>query len=272
MCYFFIVSSCCMKNLLLDNVFFNSPVFYTGETPSTMDLARELSLSGSPSGTVVAAGYQSMGRGRGRGRKWEAPPGSSLLFTLFIETSSLGIPVHHAPVAAGLGMCRYLKSKWGFDPCLKWPNDILVGGRKICGILCESTQSRLYVGVGLNCNQADRNEFPDLNIKATSVRLEAGLDSAVDPLSMLSGLLSCIREVLLPAGGAGDLIGEADALLYRRGETVFYREGAVENGTVSEAVILGISKESGLRLMGTDGKEFVSVTGEILYPGYSKGL
>jgi BirA family biotin operon repressor/biotin-[acetyl-CoA-carboxylase] ligase len=106
--------------------------------PSTQDVARPL-----PVGSVVVAEHQTAGRGR-LGRRWEAPPGSALL-------ASWVLPVHAlAPLAAGVAAAYAC----GERTRLKWPNDLLLEGRKLGGILLELTDDRCVVGIGINLHWA----------------------------------------------------------------------------------------------------------------------
>jgi len=109
-----------------------------GAVPSTQDVARQL-----PVGTVVVAEHQTAGRGR-LGRRWEAPPGSALL-------ASWVMPIHDlAPLAAGVAAAHACAD----SVRLKWPNDLLLGGRKLGGILVERTGHKCLVGTGINLTWA----------------------------------------------------------------------------------------------------------------------
>jgi BirA family transcriptional regulator, biotin operon repressor / biotin---[acetyl-CoA-carboxylase] ligase len=113
-------------------------VIRVGAVPSTQDVARPL-----PVGTVVVAEHQTAGRGR-LGRQWEAPPGSALL-------ASWVMPFHElAPLAAGVASAQAC----GTTVRLKWPNDLLLDGRKLGGILVERTGPRCVVGTGINLRWA----------------------------------------------------------------------------------------------------------------------
>jgi BirA family transcriptional regulator, biotin operon repressor / biotin---[acetyl-CoA-carboxylase] ligase len=123
--------------------------------PSTQDVARQL-----PVGTVVVAEHQTAGRGR-LGRRWEAPPGSALLASWVMPFNEL------APLAAGVAAARAC----GEAVRLKWPNDLLLEGRKLGGILVERTGHKCVVGMGINLHWAppgaamlgmDRDELVDL--------------------------------------------------------------------------------------------------------------
>jgi BirA family biotin operon repressor/biotin-[acetyl-CoA-carboxylase] ligase len=122
--------------------------------PSTQDVARQL-----PVGTVVVAEHQTAGRGR-LGRRWEAPPGSALLASWVMPFNEL------APLAAGVAAAQAC----GEAVRLKWPNDLLLEGRKLGGILVERTGHKCVVGTGINLHWAppgaamlglDRDELVD---------------------------------------------------------------------------------------------------------------
>ena len=142
---------------------------------STNDVALELARRGEPEGTVVTAGRQLQGRGR-RGRVWWDEPGQSVLISAILTP---GKPLQDLPqvtFVASLAVAECLCAAYGLDVLLKWPNDVLSGGKKIAGILVElaflRTGTAAVVGIGLNVNQM---RFPpDLADTATSVALETG--------------------------------------------------------------------------------------------------
>jgi BirA family transcriptional regulator, biotin operon repressor / biotin---[acetyl-CoA-carboxylase] ligase len=156
---------------------------------STQGTAFELAAQGAGDGTVVVADYQAAGRGR-RGRAWEAPSGTSLLATILVRPP--GPPERWAgySLVSALAVADALAIVAGLGARLKWPNDVLVGGRKIAGILLESRMPAgggdgvIAVGIGINLGQ---RAFPAaLAARATSVFLETGKaverDRALDAL------------------------------------------------------------------------------------------
>ena len=153
---------------------------------STQAVAFDLAEQGAADGTVVVARSQTAGRGR-RGRRWEDEPGASLLVSLVVRSR---LPMARWPLlsyAAALAVADMLGEVAGLPVRLKWPNDVLVGGRKIAGILLESrtTLAAVMVGVGVNLNQC---RFPPaLALRATSVALET--ERAVDGDTALAVLL-----------------------------------------------------------------------------------
>ncbi len=119
-----------------------------------MTRARELAESEAPAGTVVVADYQSEGRGT-HGRTWLAPPGSCLMFTLVARPAIPVAILTDIPLRISESIAACLRDQYGLDCDVKPPNDILVGGRKLCGVLCTShlvgeRLEWLLVGVGLN--------------------------------------------------------------------------------------------------------------------------
>jgi BirA family biotin operon repressor/biotin-[acetyl-CoA-carboxylase] ligase len=124
------------------------------ELPSTMTRARELAESGAPAGTVVVADFQSAGRGT-HGRTWLAPPGSCLMFTLIARPDIPVATLTEIPLRISESIAACLRDDYGIDCDVKPPNDILAGGRKLCGVLCTShlvgeRLEWLLVGIGLN--------------------------------------------------------------------------------------------------------------------------
>lgn len=143
---------------------------------STMDTAREAALAGAADKTVVLAGEQTSGRGRLK-REWLSPRGC-LTFSLILYPETRHLPglVMVAALAAADTVTALAPVKAG----LKWPNDVLVGGKKISGILAETgmtpeTQNYAVVGIGLNVNM-DPAVYLEISATATSLSVEAGRD------------------------------------------------------------------------------------------------
>lgn len=121
-----------------------------------------------PGGTLIAADSQGAGRGR-LGRTWQSPPGLNLYFSLVLYPQLAREHWGGFSLAAGVGLAQGLM-ELELQPQLKWPNDILLEGAKLAGILLESKNGRLVVGAGVNVNQ---EEFPP-DLRATSIRLATG--------------------------------------------------------------------------------------------------
>jgi BirA family biotin operon repressor/biotin-[acetyl-CoA-carboxylase] ligase len=123
-------------------------------------------------GTVVAADVQTAGRGR-LGRRWEAPAGTSLLFSTALVPA---VPAERLPgltLVAAQAVADALATT-GVEPRLKWPNDVLLGGRKVAGILGEARDGRVVLGIGINVNISAGDLPRDALRPATSLLLETG--------------------------------------------------------------------------------------------------
>ena len=138
---------------------------------STQRHAAALAADGAADGTTVVAETQTAGRGR-RGRVWRDTPGASLLLSMVLRTS---LPLAKVPLlslAAGVAVAEALIAVGGVRARLKWPNDVLVGGRKIAGVLLERREPAVILGIGINV--APESVPPDMVEFATSVAQEGG--------------------------------------------------------------------------------------------------
>ena len=150
---------------------------------STQTTAFALAADGAEDRTVVVADYQASGRGR-RGRAWEAPPGQSLLCTILVRPR-LAPPQWPAySLVAAVAVAETLARTAALAARLKWPNDVLIAGRKIAGILLESRvvgdTSTAVIAIGIGINLAQRAFPAALAARATSIAIEAGRTVARD--------------------------------------------------------------------------------------------
>jgi len=140
------------------------------EVDSTNDEVRRLAAIGYGDGTVVIADRQTAGRGR-RGAAWVCPPGESLAFSVLVRPAEPKALWPRLALAAGLAVAEALEIH-GVSAGIKWPNDVWVEGKKICGVLVEAGGDFAIIGIGVNVNVAG---FPeDLVATATSLLLETG--------------------------------------------------------------------------------------------------
>ena len=135
------------------------------EVDSTNTFARLAADNGAPDGSVFVADHQTTGRGQ-QGRKWSSPPGENLLFSLLLRPLMTPQKATMITQIACQSVGSVLKEKYGIESTTKWPNDILVDGKKICGILVESSSSAaelqdVIIGIGLNVNAVpEKSEVP----------------------------------------------------------------------------------------------------------------
>ena len=222
-----------------------TPRLHLRRTDSTNLRARELALYGAPHGTTVTAGEQTAGRGR-QGRTWTAPAGRALLVSVLLRD-----PPKLLPLVAAVAVAETV----GADAQIKWPNDVLLGGRKVAGILVEGRPQESWAVAGIGLNVALRDEdFPqELRGRATGMglaprdvepvlaRLLTRLDARVrdDGGAILGAwrardaLLG--REISWSAGsGVAEGVDEGGQLLVRTGGGVVALDaGEVHLGTVA---------------------------------------
>ena len=146
---------------------------------STMQMASELAAKGCPSGTVVGADEQTAGRGR-YGRVWHSEPGSGLYVS---EVLRLRLPPADLPAVTltlGLAVAEAILNTTGIPCDLRWPNDVMVAGKKCAGILVQLQDDAVIAGIGVNVNQT---VFPEeLQPLATSLRIVSGREQSRDAL------------------------------------------------------------------------------------------
>ncbi|MBN1640610.1 MAG: biotin--[acetyl-CoA-carboxylase] ligase [Anaerolineae bacterium] len=167
---------------------------------STMDVARAWAEQGAPAGAMVLADEQTAGKGR-LARSWWAPAGTGLLLTLVLRPRLVPRQAQRLTMICSLAVCDAIGSVGDLCPRVKWPNDVLIGGRKVCGILTELglTGDQLdyaLVGIGVNVN-LDLGQAPPLMAPATSLSAETGRRvSRVDLLAALLGGLERRHDAL----------------------------------------------------------------------------
>jgi len=222
----------------LDTRLLGRRVLYYPRLRTTMDTARREALRGTPDGTVVVAGEQTAGRGRLK-RTWLSPRGNlALSVVLYPERDH----VHSLTMVASVAAARSIEVVTGLAPELKWPNDVLLGGRKICGILVETSLRAdrvdyAIVGIGVNVN-LEPAAFPELPPATTSVSREAGRE--VSRLDLLRSLLRELDRLYL-AESAGEAV-------YRE-----WRDRLVTLGKPVRVTSPGITLEGTAESVGPDG-------------------
>lgn len=166
---------------------------------STMDEAASLAVDDPRAGVVIGADEQTGGRGR-RGHTWHSPPGAGLYFSWLSRPALDASALPLVTLAAGVGVHQGIKHATGLSADLKWPNDVLIGGRKVAGILAEgvslgSAEQAVVIGVGVNVRHAIYP--PDLVSKATSLEVELGRppDRGQVLVEILRGLVDSVAAL-----------------------------------------------------------------------------
>jgi BirA family biotin operon repressor/biotin-[acetyl-CoA-carboxylase] ligase len=186
------------------------PRLHLRETTSTNDRARALAAAGAPHGTLVTAASQTAGRGR-QGRTWSAPPGRALLMSVVLRD-----PGRMLPLAAAVAVAETA----GPEAAIKWPNDVLLDGRKVAGILAEARPQDGWAVLGIGLNVAVRPADLPEELRATAATL--GLEPR-DVEGVLQRLLGALERALaLDTPALLDVWRARDAL---RGRAVAWAGG-----------------------------------------------
>lgn len=145
------------------------PLIYLPEIGSTNTYAGELARTGAAEGTLVTTDHQTAGRGR-VGRVWKAMPRQQLALSLILRPT---FPPHLLVMASALAVAQAIEQVTGARPDIKWPNDVLLGGRKVCGILIETSDGAATLGMGVNVNGA-LDDDTELAARATTLAAATG--------------------------------------------------------------------------------------------------
>jgi BirA family biotin operon repressor/biotin-[acetyl-CoA-carboxylase] ligase len=181
------------------------------QTTSTNDVIEKLARDGVREGVVVFAESQTHGRGR-LGRKWLSPARKGLWFSILLRPNLRPQEATRLTVASAVALRRAIVAETKLRPEIKWPNDILLGGKKVCGILTEMSAEQdkvryIILGIGLDVN-LNANELPaDLKKIATSLKIETG--ETISRAALATTILSELDKVYA-AIGAGKFSGIAD--------------------------------------------------------------
>lgn len=176
---------------------------YADETDSTQKIIKKFAQAGEKEGLVAAAGLQTEGRGR-RGRSWSAAKDRNLMFSMLLRPRLKPGEVQLLNLAAGMAVKAAVNDLTGLKCELKWPNDILCGGKKLCGILSEAAgePDRIYyavTGVGLNVNMTADDIPEELADRAASLRTETG--RTWPRYKLLIGILARFSKLLAELDG-----------------------------------------------------------------------
>lgn len=241
-------------------------VLCLNETTSTNDEARKLGTEGASEGTVVLAKIQTAGRGR-LGRKWFSPKGG-VWMSIILRPSPDRI-IQKITLLFGLSVAETLRKFYRIDAALKWPNDVIVNGKKICGILTEgvfSGEVPLYVvvGIGLNAN-VDLEAMPK-GLELEAVSIKALLQKEVSIIDLVRRLLRTLDADYEVFKGSDDK-GLWDQ--YRRLCATIGSEVRVEVGEyeIYEGYAEDISPEGGLILRTGEGHNVTILSGDSIHLG-----
>jgi BirA family biotin operon repressor/biotin-[acetyl-CoA-carboxylase] ligase len=241
-------------------------LIHVAEVTSTNDEARRLAEAGAAEGTFVWADHQSEGRGR-QGRVWISAPGENVLVSVVLRPCLEPARLGAITMMGAVAVRETIAITTGLDARLKWPNDVLIRGRKVSGMLLESAQDATHgkpprfviLGIGINVNQC---AFPsDPGDSATSLTLEAGTTlSRHAVVDVLMRRIESYYDSVGKDGGAG-VREKYMALLEGLGESATVRlDGA--SGAVTGRMV-GVSVGGALELELSDGRREQFYAGEV---------
>ena len=238
---------------------------YFDSVTSTNDRAYEAAEAKAPMGTVIVADSQTQGRGR-KGRPWSSPPGDGLWFSLILRPAFTPREAMSLTLVTAVGLCRGLERYPGLGVTIKWPNDLLVDDRKLCGILAEMKaegEKLHYVVIGIGVNIRTTALEPETAAIAIGMEEVLAQDVSREELlcCLLKGLEDAYDSYFHGEGQALREEWEERSALLNRSVQVSTTNGII-NGTV-----LGLSEEGFLRILTEDKKVAHIISGEIAIVG-----
>ena len=233
---------------------------------STNTQAKKLTAAGAPHGTVVIAGHQSAGRGR-MGRSFHSPEGLGLYLSIILRPQCTPEELMHLTCACGVAACNAVESAAKIRPGIKWTNDLVLGKRKLGGILTELTLSEgkvssAILGIGINCGH-DLTDFPEeLQGFVTSLKIATGKPSI--PAEIAGALVYALWET------DKHLLSEKASLMdtYRQDCITLGKEISILRAdTVSYGKAVDIDQDGGLVVQYPDGTQQTVQSGEVSIRG-----
>lgn len=238
---------------------------YEKRMDSTNILAKRLGEMEAKHGTVVITEGQTAGRGR-RGKTWDSPKGNGYV-SILLRPEILADRASMITLISAIALAKGIKKTANLETMIKWPNDVIANGKKICGILTESSTDLEYinyvvVGIGININQT---EFSDeIKNTASSIRLETG--EKINRAKLLAVVLKEFEkyyEIFLETEDLSNLFGEYNHLLVNRGKEV----KIMEKNEIKVRKAIGIDHKGGLIVEDESGRQETIIAGEVSVRG-----
>lgn len=237
------------------------PIHIFESVDSTNNAAREMTQAGAAHGTTVIALHQDKGRGR-LGRSFHTPDGQGIYMSIILRPDADISKAMLITTAASVAVCRALKTVCNADPGIKWVNDIIIGGKKVCGILTEALTEpgatdpeAIIVGIGINLSTEG---FPE-DLQEIAGAVEGEFSPGRLAAAVITELLALTEKLDTP-----DFIGEYRELSLVIGKTVkVHKGGYSENSPGVPARVMDIDANGGLQVIYTDGTRETLSSGEI---------
>lgn len=241
-------------------------ILYFDSIDSTNTKAQELAEKGYPSGTLVVADKQVAGKGR-RGRNWESPSGCGIFMTLMLKPDINPNNASMLTLVSALAVARALADITGKDAKIKWPNDIVIDGRKVCGILTEMSAqfdyiNNIVIGIGINVNNSS---FPEeISATASSLRLLSGGKKyrRAEIIEKIMEYFEKYYSIFLETEDLSALVNEYDAMLVNMKKQV----KVLDPKEPFEGKAMGITKTGELIVDTWESRKLVS-SGEVSVRG-----
>ncbi len=241
----------------LETRFIGQRVIYCPSLPSTMEVAKQEAQRGAAEGTVIIADEQTAGKGRIK-RVWLSPRGNIAL-SVILYPSLTYLP--SLIMLASLAVIHSIEAVTGLKLQVKWPNDVLANGKKLCGILIESNVrgdvvDYAIIGIGINVNLRP-DDFPEIQTTATSLSHELGSD--VSRLDVIRRLLVEIERLYLTLLAGGSIYEEWRDSLVTLGKRVQVKSGK----TIYQGIAESVARDGRLLLRHSDGSLSKIVAGDV---------
>ena len=245
--------------------FIGQRVLYYPSLTSTMEIARQAARQGATEGTVIIADEQTAGKGRLK-RAWLAPRGNIAL-SVILHPGLSNLPA--LIMLASLAVVHSIESVTGLKPQIKWPNDVLVNGKKVCGILIENdlqgttvTATIIGIGIDVNIRLAD---FPEIQSIATSLSAELGRE--VSRLKLIRYLLVELEKLYLALSAGESPSASLRTSLYEEWRGRLVTLGKKVRVTATDAIYEGVAesvdRDGSLLLRSPDGSLTRIVAGDV---------
>lgn len=238
-----------------------------GEVDSTNTVAKQLAAEGAPEGTVVIADSQTAGRGR-MGRSFFSPPGQSVFISVVLRPALAPTELTHLTAVSALAVCDTIEASCGLQAGIKWTNDVVYEGHKLCGILTElsieaetGVVQYAVVGIGFNCNQRTEDFPPELRQMAASISGCTG--QLVDRCALAAQAVVELEHMSSALGQKHETLARYAARCVTLGKDV----RIVRGDEVRLAHAVGIDENAALQVVYPDGSRGVVNTGEVSVRG-----
>lgn len=251
---------------LFENEYFGNKIYYYDELDSTNNMAKKKAEDGASHGTLVITECQNGGRGR-RGKKWISPSGSGIWMSFILRPEIHPYTASMLTLVAALAAVSALKKIGGLNCNIKWPNDIVVNGKKVCGILTEMSSeldavNYVIIGIGFNVNTTEFDE--DIRTIASSLFLETGLK--IKRSQVVADFAKCFEKyykIFIQTQDMNGLMNEYNSLLINAGKEV--KINNIKSEFIGNAI--GINERGELLVKKQDGSIENIMSGEVSVRG-----